>query len=184
MMILRLIYLARSKNYKWVHVAPVCLVSWGVGILWSAVFFTSRLQHRFISHDPNPIRRIPLLTPCSSSRHPIQSRCPSSILLGMVYSIPHTLAVELSDQCSRSMSRAPRGPKRSPTPTSATFPPSESGQIPPVPPSPRVSAANVDKPLYLCSPFVEAALVKGNFKTIVMLPKYVDIMEWVAVNSE
>ncbi|KAH6903437.1 Mob1/phocein [Coprinopsis sp. MPI-PUGE-AT-0042] len=24
--------------------------------------------------------------------------------------------------------------------------------------------------------------VKGNFKTIVMLPKYVDIMEWVAVN--
>jgi MOB kinase activator 1 len=29
---------------------------------------------------------------------------------------------------------------------------------------------------------VESALVKGNFKTIVMLPKYVDIMEWVAVN--
>lgn len=25
--------------------------------------------------------------------------------------------------------------------------------------------------------------MKGNFKTIVMLPKYVDIMEWVAVNS-
>jgi hypothetical protein len=40
------------------------------------------------------------------------------------------------------------------------------------------------KPLFLCSPFVEAALVKGNFKTIVMLPKYVDVMEWVAVNSE
>jgi len=40
----------------------------------------------------------------------------------------------------------------------------------------------IQKPLYLCSPFVEAALVKGNFKTIVMLPKYVDIMEWVAVN--
>ena len=39
-------------------------------------------------------------------------------------------------------------------------------------------------PLYLCSPFADAALVKGNFKTIVMLPKYVDIMEWVAVNSE
>jgi len=29
---------------------------------------------------------------------------------------------------------------------------------------------------------VEAALVKGNFKTIVMLPKYVDVTEWVAVN--
>jgi Mob1/phocein family len=45
-------------------------------------------------------------------------------------------------------------------------------------------SASHPKPLYLCSPFVEAALVKGNFKTIVMLPKYVDIMEWVAVNSE
>ena len=39
------------------------------------------------------------------------------------------------------------------------------------------------KPLYLSSPFADAALVKGNFKTIVMLPKYADIMEWVAVNS-
>jgi len=48
------------------------------------------------------------------------------------------------------------------------------------PPSPVVPSPT--KPLYLCSPFVEAALVKGNFKTIVMLPKYVDIMEWVAVN--
>lgn len=26
--------------------------------------------------------------------------------------------------------------------------------------------------------------MKGNFKTIVILPKYVDIMEWVAVNSK
>lgn len=39
-------------------------------------------------------------------------------------------------------------------------------------------------PLYLSRPFADAALVKGNFKTIVMLPKYVDVMEWVAVNSE
>ncbi|KAF4577010.1 Maintenance of ploidy protein mob2 [Pleurotus pulmonarius] len=38
------------------------------------------------------------------------------------------------------------------------------------------------KPLYMSRPFVDAALVKGNFKTIVRLPKYVDIMEWVAVN--
>ncbi|KAI6009009.1 hypothetical protein PISMIDRAFT_10862 [Pisolithus microcarpus 441] len=71
----------------------------------------------------------------------------------------------------RSMSRNPRPQKRSPTPTSADMPP------PPSPVSPSAS-----KPLYLCSPFVEAALVKGNFKTIVVLPKYVDIMEWVAVN--
>ncbi|KAI0064072.1 hypothetical protein BV25DRAFT_1882738 [Artomyces pyxidatus] len=81
----------------------------------------------------------------------------------------------------RSMQRSgPRGPKRSPTPTSATFPNSQSSESMP-PPSP-TPTSQVSKPLYLCSPFVEAALVKGNFKTIVMLPKYVDIMEWVAVN--
>lgn len=75
------------------------------------------------------------------------------------------------------MSRAPRGPKRSTTPTSATFP---SADVPP-PASPNPQN-NGQKPLYLCSPFVDAALVKGNFKTIVMLPKYVDVMEWVACN--
>ncbi|THH06085.1 hypothetical protein EW145_g4334 [Phellinidium pouzarii] len=74
--------------------------------------------------------------------------------------------------------RPPRAPKRSPTPTSATFP-QDGMSLPPAPPSPSVS---MQKPLYLCSPFAEAALVKGNFKTIVMLPKYVDVMEWVAVN--
>jgi len=77
------------------------------------------------------------------------------------------------------MTRGQRGSKRAPTPTSATSP---TDLPPPSPnvPSPAVPA--VTKPLYLCSPFVEAALVKGNFKTIVMLPKYVDVMEWVAVN--
>lgn len=80
--------------------------------------------------------------------------------------------------CRRSMSRNPRAPKRSPTPTSATFP---DMPPPPVPSSP--GSPSPSKPLYLCSPFVEAALVKGNFKTIVVLPKYVDIMEWVAVNG-
>ncbi|KXN81748.1 CBK1 kinase activator protein MOB2 [Leucoagaricus sp. SymC.cos] len=72
-----------------------------------------------------------------------------------------------------------RGQKRSPTPGSATTSPVEI--VPPssifAPPSPPAQ-----KPVYLCKPFVEAALVTGNFKTIVMLPKYVDIMEWVAVN--
>lgn len=73
------------------------------------------------------------------------------------------------------MTRAQRAPKRAPTPTSTTFSQDlRSNAAPPPLPS---------KPLYLCSPFVDAALVKGNFKTIVMLPKYVDIMEWVAVNS-
>ena len=79
------------------------------------------------------------------------------------------------------MTRGQRGLKRAPAPTSATSPTTE--LLPPSPISPSSAVPAVTKPLYLCSPFVEAALVKGNFKTIVMLPKYVDIMEWVAVNS-
>ncbi|KAI0736331.1 Mob1/phocein [Fomitopsis betulina] len=75
----------------------------------------------------------------------------------------------------RSMNRAPRPPKRSTTPTLSRRASEES--IPGTPTSPAAA-----KPLYLCSPFVEAALVKGNFKHIVMLPKYADVMEWVAVN--
>ena len=75
------------------------------------------------------------------------------------------------------MQRNQRPPRRSTTPTSANFPSTDS-LPPPTPTSP-----GAPKPLYLCSPFVEAALVKGNFKTIVMLPKYADVMEWVAVNS-
>jgi len=38
--------------------------------------------------------------------------------------------------------------------------------------------------LFLSSPFCEAALVKGSLKTLVSLPKYIDVMEWVAVNSK
>ena len=37
-------------------------------------------------------------------------------------------------------------------------------------------------PLFLCEPFVKTALVKGSFKTIVQLPKYVDFGEWLALN--
>lgn len=70
-------------------------------------------------------------------------------------------------------SHCSRRPKRSPTPTGSL--------------SRQNSLTEGDgsnaKPLYLCSPFADAALVNGNFKTIVMLPKYVDVMEWVAVNS-
>lgn len=40
------------------------------------------------------------------------------------------------------------------------------------------------KPLYLCNPFVRSSLIKGSYKTIVVLPKYVDQREWVAVNRE
>lgn len=38
------------------------------------------------------------------------------------------------------------------------------------------------KPLFLSEPFVRTALVKGSFKTIVQLPKYVDQNEWIALN--
>ena len=75
------------------------------------------------------------------------------------------------------MTRGQRGVKRVPAPTQTELPP------PTIPITPSPPRPVLTKPLYLCSPFVEAALVKGNFKTIVMLPKYVDIMEWVAVNS-
>ena len=80
------------------------------------------------------------------------------------------------------MNRAPARPKRSITPTSATFP--SASDHPPSSPQPHSNGGSGgSKPLYLCSPFVDAALVTGNFKTIVMLPKYVDVMEWVACNG-
>lgn len=40
----------------------------------------------------------------------------------------------------------------------------------------------VPLPLFLCDPYVKTALVKGSFKTIVQLPKYVDYGEWLALN--
>lgn len=39
------------------------------------------------------------------------------------------------------------------------------------------------KPLFLCKPFVTSQLVKGSFSTIVVLPKYVDQGEWLALNG-
>lgn len=41
---------------------------------------------------------------------------------------------------------------------------------------------NEPTPLFLCQPYVKTALVKGSFKTIVQLPKYVDYGEWLALN--
>lgn len=40
------------------------------------------------------------------------------------------------------------------------------------------------KPLYLSNPYVNHMLVQGNFKTIVELPKYVDVNEWLSFNSK
>ncbi|CAO0794582.1 unnamed protein product [Mucor circinelloides] len=39
------------------------------------------------------------------------------------------------------------------------------------------------KPLFLTNPYVTHMLVKGNFKTITELPKYIDINEWLAFNT-
>ncbi|TFK52181.1 hypothetical protein OE88DRAFT_1711930 [Heliocybe sulcata] len=72
----------------------------------------------------------------------------------------------------RSMKGAPRGGPNDHPPRRAGTP--SSGPASPV--------SGTSKPLFLCSPFVEAALVKGNFKPIVMLPKYVEVNEWVASN--
>ncbi|GAA5948128.1 hypothetical protein JCM3765_007121 [Sporobolomyces pararoseus] len=85
-----------------------------------------------------------------------------------------------------------------PNQSRAPPPPRQGGQPPSAPP-PGTNHSNAPFPqrgsnqapsrgqqatdrLYLCLPFVKAALVKGNFKTIVALPKYVDVNEWVAVN--
>ncbi|KAJ7758130.1 Mob1/phocein [Mycena maculata] len=73
--------------------------------------------------------------------------------------------------------RAPTRSKRSPTPTGTLGRKDSTGSEPPSP-----GASPGPKPLYLSRPFADAALVKGNFKTIVMQPKYVDVNEWVAVN--
>lgn len=40
------------------------------------------------------------------------------------------------------------------------------------------------KPLFLTHPYATIMLVKGDFKTIIELPKYVDINEWLAFNSK
>ncbi|KAI4519266.1 Mob1/phocein [Schizophyllum commune] len=60
--------------------------------------------------------------------------------------------------------------------------PSPSPAPPPLPAPSAEAVFGANKPLYLCRPFADAALVKGKFKTIVQLPPYVDMWEWVAVN--
>ncbi|KAJ3151779.1 Maintenance of ploidy protein mob2 [Geranomyces variabilis] len=39
------------------------------------------------------------------------------------------------------------------------------------------------KPLWLSHPFVEATLVNGSLRKVVAAPRYVDINEWLAVNT-
>ncbi|KIY71232.1 hypothetical protein CYLTODRAFT_346364, partial [Cylindrobasidium torrendii FP15055 ss-10] len=75
----------------------------------------------------------------------------------------------------RSKGKPQRGGKRSPTPTGTLSRSNSSTQA-------SGDSDGSPRPLYLCSPFADAALVKGNFKTIVMLPKYCEIFEFVAAN--
>lgn len=77
----------------------------------------------------------------------------------------------------RSMGRSSR-PKKSPTLPSNSFEQAQSvvsGAVGP-------GGQPVSKPLYLCNPFCRSSLIRGSFKTIVVLPKYVDQKEWIAVN--
>lgn len=81
----------------------------------------------------------------------------------------------------KSMGRSGR-PKKSPTLPGAdfgVFPQNYQQQH-----SQQQALSPTGKPLYLCNPFLRSALVKGSFKTIVTLPKYVEPREWVAVNRE
>ncbi|KAK6358973.1 Maintenance of ploidy protein mob2 [Orbilia brochopaga] len=41
----------------------------------------------------------------------------------------------------------------------------------------------IARPLFMCKPYVNSHLLKGNFKTIVVLPKHVDKGEWIALNT-
>jgi hypothetical protein len=88
----------------------------------------------------------------------------------------------------RSMGRSSR-PKKSPTHPSLPFSSSSGSGLGSdaalaayAPASPGSSTQG--KALYMCSPFIRSALIKGSFKTIVALPKYVDEREWLAVNCE
>jgi len=74
----------------------------------------------------------------------------------------------------------PRPPNAAPLPRRS---PTTTNDFSVDPSSPLVTVyGNGPKPLYLSNPFVKAALVKGNFKTIVAQPRYCDLNEWVAVN--
>lgn len=52
------------------------------------------------------------------------------------------------------------------------------------PPNQQAVSRQTMRPLMLCQPFCKASLLKGSFKTIVVLPKYVDEGEWIALNGK
>src|SRR5687767_11919959 len=94
---------------------------------------------------------------------------------------PSDASVAHPTRSSRSMTRNQRPPgnaassnRRGPdTPSSPSFGNDAYSANPLASPT----TAQSQKPLYLCNPFVKAALVKGNFKTIVAQPRYCDLNE-------
>jgi MOB kinase activator 1 len=78
----------------------------------------------------------------------------------------------------------PNAPVPNRRPSQNTAAPSPSSEYPREGEESPTSVAPVQPKLFLARPFVEASLVKGSLKTLVSLPKYLDVMEWVAVNSK
>ena len=79
-------------------------------------------------------------------------------------------------------------PRRSPTaPTSLAYPPAPAtainSQYQRYSTVPILTLSSEFRPLFLCEPYVNSQLVKGSIKTIVVLPKYVDVNEWLALNG-
>lgn len=62
------------------------------------------------------------------------------------------------------------------------FPPSQSASNLSAIASNKSSPTQATQPLFMKPQFVKSALVKGSFQTIVDVPKYVDINEWLALN--
>lgn len=111
-----------------------------------------------------------------------QENAKTVVALSRLLASPPPCHILLHRHCSamsnffRSMGRSSR-PKKSPTMPSMPYD-TAMGTAP----GTTLGAGN--KPLYLCNPFVRSALIKGSFRTIVVLPKYVDQKEWIAVNRE
>jgi hypothetical protein len=140
------------------------------------------LTHPTCIHRPPSARHIhihisKLYVPISCA----EQRSTKHVWIPKLHRVSHTPHTSKSQLTNVSRLRAP---KRSPgaTPTQNYFDPLPSPGVETTSPSGQSNPGK--KPLYLCQPFVKAALVKGSFKTIVAPPKYVDVNEWVAVNCE
>ncbi|CAN3359253.1 CBK1 kinase activator protein Mob2p [Diutina catenulata] len=84
--------------------------------------------------------------------------------------------IRRSQSPTKSPTKQPRFPT-SPTKRSKPAAPISAGA------NTTITSSGSEEPmLFLCEPFVKTALVKGSFKTIVQLPKYVDAGEWLALN--